>query len=215
MLAAIVDFVLHVDVHLATFVAHYGAWVYALLFAIIFIETGVVVMPFLPGDSLLFVVGAMCAAGLMSLPVVLLLLWLAAVLGNQSNYAIGRAPRAARLRLGAVALVQQARLRPGACVLRALRRHHHRRRALHAVPAHLRALRRRRRADDAPPLHPLRRHRRRALDRLGDGGGLRLRQHPLGQGQPRQDHLGRDPHSRAARHHRDVRAQWKQKARAT
>ena len=71
--------------------AAYGAWVYALLFAIIFVETGVVVMPFLPGDSLLFVVGAMCAAGLMSLPLVLLLLWLAAVLGNQSNYTIGRA----------------------------------------------------------------------------------------------------------------------------
>ena len=86
----LIDFVLHVDVHLATFVREYGTWVYALLFAIIFIETGVVVMPFLPGDSLLFVVGAMCAAGLMNLPLVLVLLWTAAVLGNQSNYAIGR-----------------------------------------------------------------------------------------------------------------------------
>src|ERR1700716_3227088 len=91
MLSSIVDFALHVDVHLATFVAHYGAWVYALLFAIIFIETGVVLMPFLPGASPFFVGGAMCAAGLMRLPAVLLLLWLAAVLGNQSNYAIGRA----------------------------------------------------------------------------------------------------------------------------
>jgi len=89
-LGAILDFVLHVDVHLANFVRDYGAWVYALLFAIVFIETGVVVMPFLPGDSLLFVVGAMCAVGLMSLPLVLALLWVAAVLGNQSNYAIGR-----------------------------------------------------------------------------------------------------------------------------
>jgi membrane-associated protein len=89
-LGFVVDFVLHVDVHLANFVLHYGAWVYALLFAIIFVETGLVVMPFLPGDSLLFVVGAMCAVGLMNLPFVLLLLWLAAVLGNQSNYAIGR-----------------------------------------------------------------------------------------------------------------------------
>ena len=87
----LIDFVLHVDQHLAAFVTTYGAWVYALLFAIIFVETGVVVMPFLPGDSLLFVVGAMCAAGLMSLPLVLVLLWAAAVLGNQSNYAIGRA----------------------------------------------------------------------------------------------------------------------------
>jgi len=86
----LVDFVLHVDVHLATFVRSYGAWVYALLFAIIFIETGVVVMPFLPGDSLLFVVGALCGAGLMNLPLVIVLLIAAAILGNQSNYAIGR-----------------------------------------------------------------------------------------------------------------------------
>jgi membrane-associated protein len=90
VLGSLVDFVLHVDVHLVRFVADYGTWIYALLFAIIFVETGLVVMPFLPGDSLLFVAGAMCASGLMSLPLVLLLLWLAAVLGNQSNYAIGR-----------------------------------------------------------------------------------------------------------------------------
>jgi membrane-associated protein len=90
VLGSVVDFVLHVDVHLFGFVTDYGAWVYALLFAIIFVETGLVVMPFLPGDSLLFVAGTMCASGLMSLPLVLVLLWLAAVLGNQSNYAIGR-----------------------------------------------------------------------------------------------------------------------------
>ena len=89
-LGTLVDFVLHVDVHLASFVQQYGPWVYALLFAIIFVETGLVVMPFLPGDSLLFVVGTMCAVGHMSLPLSLGLLWLAAVLGNQSNYAIGR-----------------------------------------------------------------------------------------------------------------------------
>ena len=59
ILAFVVDFILHVDVHLANFVAQYGVWVYALLFLIIFVETGVVVMPFLPGDSLLFVVGAL------------------------------------------------------------------------------------------------------------------------------------------------------------
>jgi len=89
-LAQILDFVLHVDVHLAAFVHAYGAWVYALLFLIVFVETGVVVMPFLPGDSLLFVVGTMAASGLMSLPLVLALLCAAAVLGNQSNYTIGR-----------------------------------------------------------------------------------------------------------------------------
>ena len=86
----LLDFILHVDVHLRDFVMAYGGWVYALLFLIIFVETGVVVMPFLPGDSLLFVVGALCGAGLMNLPLVLVLLTAAAILGNQSNYAIGR-----------------------------------------------------------------------------------------------------------------------------
>jgi membrane-associated protein len=89
-LAFLIDFVVHVDQHLANFVAQYGVWVYALLFLIIFIETGVVVMPFLPGDSLLFVVGAMCGVGLMDLGTSLALLTAAAVAGNQSNYAIGR-----------------------------------------------------------------------------------------------------------------------------
>jgi membrane-associated protein len=90
LLAFLLDFILHVDVHLATFVQTYGMWVYALLFLIIFVETGVVVMPFLPGDSLLFVVGALCGAGLMSLPLSIGLLVAAAILGNQSNYTIGR-----------------------------------------------------------------------------------------------------------------------------
>ena len=190
VIGSLLDFVFHIDAHLATFVRAYGAWVYALLFAIIFVETGVVVMPFLPGDSLLFVVGAMCAVGLMSLPV-----------GPASALDRGRPrqpeqlrdrprDRAARVLVGGLALVQQARVRPGARVLRALRRRHHRRRALHAVPAHVRAVRRRRRADDAQPLHPLRRHRRRALDRLGHARRLPVRQHPVGQGAPRQDHLG-------------------------
>jgi len=90
LIAFLVDFILHVDKHLETFVSNYGIWVYALLFMIIFVETGVVVMPFLPGDSLLFVVGAMCGVGLMSYPVSVGLLLAAAILGNQSNYAIGR-----------------------------------------------------------------------------------------------------------------------------
>ena len=89
--ALLIDFVLHVDVHLAAFVAQYGVWVYALLFAIIFVETGVVVMPFLPGDSLLFVVGALCGVGLMDLGTSMGLMFVAAVAGNQSNYTIGRA----------------------------------------------------------------------------------------------------------------------------
>jgi len=86
----LIDFILHVDKHLEAFVTSYGVWVYALLFLIIFVETGVVVMPFLPGDSLLFVVGAMCGVGLMSYPLSVGLLLAAAILGNQCNYAIGR-----------------------------------------------------------------------------------------------------------------------------
>jgi membrane-associated protein len=90
ILPQILDFILHVDRYLQEFITGYGNWVYALLFLIIFVETGVVVMPFLPGDSLLFVVGAMSGAGLMSYPFSVALLLAAAVLGNQSNYTIGR-----------------------------------------------------------------------------------------------------------------------------
>jgi membrane-associated protein len=90
LLTFLIDFILHVDKHLAEFVQAYGVWVYALLFAIVFVETGVVVMPFLPGDSLLFVVGALCGAGLMSLPVAIVVLLAAAILGDQTNYMIGR-----------------------------------------------------------------------------------------------------------------------------
>ena len=89
IITTLLDFILHVDKYLEIFVKNNGTWVYALLFAIIFVETGLVVMPFLPGDSLLFVVGAMCGIGLMSLPLSIGLLWLAAVLGNQTNYTIG------------------------------------------------------------------------------------------------------------------------------
>lgn len=90
LITFLIDFILHVDQHLQTFVQTYGAWVYALLFLIVFTETGVVVMPFLPGDSLLFVVGTLCGAGLMSLPLAMGLLVAAAILGDQTNYSIGR-----------------------------------------------------------------------------------------------------------------------------
>ena len=86
----LIDFILHVDRHLQDFIAQYGAWVYALLFLVIFVETGLVVMPFLPGDSLLFIVGALAGTGLLSLPLAMGLLVLAAVLGDQLNYQIGR-----------------------------------------------------------------------------------------------------------------------------
>jgi len=86
----LVDFVLHVDRHLGEFVAQYGAWVYALLFLIVFVETGLVVMPFLPGDSLLFVVGALAGAGHMSWPLACAVLLAAAILGDQCNFQLGR-----------------------------------------------------------------------------------------------------------------------------
>ena len=90
LLLALIDFILNIDVHLATFVETYGGWVYGLLFLIIFVETGLVVMPFLPGDSLLFVVGAMAARGSLDLYIVMGLLLVAAIAGDQLNYTIGR-----------------------------------------------------------------------------------------------------------------------------
>ena len=88
--AFLIDFILHVDRYLEAFVRDHGTWVYALLFLIVFVETGLVVMPFLTGDSLLFVVGALCGVGFMSLPVAMGVLIAAAILGDQCNYTIGR-----------------------------------------------------------------------------------------------------------------------------
>lgn len=88
----LMDFVLHIDVHLAELIAMYGIWVYAILFLIIFCETGLVVTPFLPGDSLLFVAGALAAmpANQMNVHLIVLILIVAAILGDASNYTIGR-----------------------------------------------------------------------------------------------------------------------------
>lgn len=86
----LVDFILHSDKHLLEFVGTYGIWVYGILFAIVFAETGFVVTPFLPGDSLLFAAGALCATGAMSVGVCFALLAFAAFAGNAVNYAVGR-----------------------------------------------------------------------------------------------------------------------------
>ena len=85
------DFFLHVDRHLLEFATEYGVWIYALLFLIVFLETGVVVTPFLPGDSLLFATGALAAAGVIDLVGILSLLTAAAIIGDNTNYFIGRA----------------------------------------------------------------------------------------------------------------------------
>ncbi|MEO8466576.1 MAG: DedA family protein [Gammaproteobacteria bacterium] len=90
-LTAAFDLFLHVDRHLVEFAGTYGLWIYALLFLIIFFETGVVVTPFLPGDSLLFATGALAATGAIDVTAVLLLLTAAAVIGDNTNYFIGRA----------------------------------------------------------------------------------------------------------------------------
>lgn len=88
----LVDFILHIDVHLAELVAQYGIWIYAILFLILFCETGLVVTPFLPGDSLLFVAGALAAlpGNDLNVHVMVALLVVAAVLGDAVNYTIGR-----------------------------------------------------------------------------------------------------------------------------
>ena len=89
-MSELLDIILHLDVHLVAWVEAYGVWIYAILFAIIFSETGFVVTPFLPGDSLLFVAGAIAATGAMNVHLLAALLIAAAILGNSVNYAIGR-----------------------------------------------------------------------------------------------------------------------------
>jgi membrane-associated protein len=86
----LIDFILHIDVHLAEMAAAYGPWLFLILFLIIFCETGLVVTPFLPGDSLLFVTGAIAATGAFDIHLMVLTLVLAAILGDTANYHIGR-----------------------------------------------------------------------------------------------------------------------------
>ena len=90
LLASFIDIVLHLDKHLQMLVQNYGTWVYLILFAIVFCETGLVVTPFLPGDSLLFVAGALAAAGGLNVHLLVVLLIIAAILGDAVNYSIGR-----------------------------------------------------------------------------------------------------------------------------
>jgi len=88
-LKEVLDFVLHLDKHLSPIIQEYGAWTYLLLFLIVFCETGLVVTPFLPGDSLLFAAGAFAASGSLSIWVLMAILFVAAVLGDTVNYWVG------------------------------------------------------------------------------------------------------------------------------
>ena len=90
MISAIIDFILHIDQHLATLSASYGLWIYAILFLIVFCETGLVVTPFLPGDSLLFAAGGIAAVGDMNIHIMVLVLLVAAILGDAVNFMIGK-----------------------------------------------------------------------------------------------------------------------------
>lgn len=109
-MALLVDWILHLDTHLAIVLATYGAWAYALLFCVIFVETGVVLMPFLPGDSLLFVAGALVAKGLFSLWPLFGVLLAAAVLGDALNFAIGTLVRRRGLDAGRMRLIRREHL---------------------------------------------------------------------------------------------------------
>ncbi len=91
IITGLIGFILHIDQHLAALMQQYGQWIYAILFVIVFCETGLVVTPFLPGDSLLFVAGALAALGGMNVWLLIVLLILAAIAGDSANYSIGRA----------------------------------------------------------------------------------------------------------------------------
>ena len=90
LLSGFFDLILHLDRHLLELAQNYGVWVYAVLFLIVFLETGVVVTPFLPGDSLLFVAGTVAASGELNIHGLVLLLIAAAIAGDSLNYAVGR-----------------------------------------------------------------------------------------------------------------------------
>ena len=90
MITDLIDFILHIDQHLQTLSAEYGVWIYAILFLIVFCETGLVVTPFLPGDSLLFAAGAISALGNMNIHLMVAILLAAAIIGDAVNFAIGK-----------------------------------------------------------------------------------------------------------------------------
>ena len=143
----LVDIFLHLDVHLNDLAATLGPWLYVLLFLIVFAETGLVVTPFLPGDSLLFAVGALASreGSPINVGLAVVLLAIAAVLGDAVNYAIGYRVGPRVFVSETSRLLNKEHLRADAALLREVRRQDDHPRALHAHRAHLRAVRRRHR----------------------------------------------------------------------
>lgn len=110
MLTTVLDWMLHLDTYLAALTNQYGPWIYLILFAVIFIETGLVVMPFLPGDSLLFVCGALCATGMLDPMILVPLLLLAAIAGDATNFGIGTYVRRKGIDAGRIPLLKPSHL---------------------------------------------------------------------------------------------------------
>lgn len=90
IIQGLIDFILHIDQHLQEIIQQFGGWSYGILFAIVFVETGVVIMPFLPGDSLLFAAGTFAALGSFNLPLLMTVFIVAAIIGDTVNYHIGK-----------------------------------------------------------------------------------------------------------------------------
>jgi len=111
MLATFIDWMLHLDTYLAVLTAQYGPWIYLILFAVIFIETGLVIMPFLPGDSLLFVCGALSATGILDPVIAVPVLLLAAISGDAVNFAIGASVRRRGIDTGRIPFLKPAHLK--------------------------------------------------------------------------------------------------------
>ena len=164
MVTTLLYSLLALDQTLAQFAGQYGHWLYLLLFLIIFAETGLVVMPFLPGDSILFISGTVVATAGLNVHVLVALLIVAAILGDTVELLGGPLHRTARLRQAGFALVQAGAPAPDPGVLRPLRRHHDHHRPVRADHPDVRAVSRGRGGHDLPPVPLVQRGRRRRLD---------------------------------------------------
>ena len=156
----LIDFVLHIDQHLQVLCANYGLWVYAILFVIVFCETGLVVTPFLPGDSLLFAVGSIAAIGALDVAWVILILIAAAILGDTVNYSVGHYVGPKVFHEEHSRFLNKEYLHPHPRLLRKARRQDHHHRPVPAHHPHLRPVRGRHRQHDLPALSLLQRVRR-------------------------------------------------------